>query len=348
MKPSVHILRVSIAFVLMLLLQSGAIFALDAQLVYREGRVDIDRRGGDRIPAYIGDDLRGGDSVITGMDGFAELEQRNAGTITVEPDTIFTIDSEVSSGRERDVLRCTLGSISYRFDRIAGDREPRITTPSAAAGIRGTELTVAAGEDGSSLFVVQSGRVDVEAQGKTVSLGPEEGVEVRPGEQPGEKFDVKRGQIDYSSWRQERRDAFIDDPVASAKGLERRFDGFVSQINSLAPLLAEQRRALERERENLEKIGDEKGQEAQTEYYRGIVQPIEDNTFKSYITLRYYAQSAFSIRRFVLGHMYLSLKTAYLEDLSNHSYQQFIKIHNNILQKFATEVLPHLTDADLM
>ncbi|HKL22620.1 MAG TPA: FecR domain-containing protein [Tichowtungia sp.] len=348
MKPSAQILRVSIASVLMLMLQSGAVFALDTQLVYREGRVDIDRRGGDRIPAYIGDDLRGGDSVITGMDGFAELEQSNAGTITVESDTIFTIDSEISSGRERDVLRCTLGSISYRFDRIAGDREPRITTPSAAAGVRGTELTVAAGEDGSSLFVVKTGRVDVAAEGKTVSLGPEEGVEVRPGEQPGEKFEVKRGQIDYSSWRQERRDAFIDDPVAAARGLERRFNGFVKQVNALAPLLAEQRRALEREREELIKIGEEQGQEARAKYYRETVQPLEGDTFNTYITLRYYAKSAFSIRRFVLGRMYVTVKTAYLDELSNSSYQQFIKIHNNILQKFATEVLPHLTDADLM
>jgi len=282
------------------------------------------------------------------MDGFAELEQSNAGTITVESDTIFTIDSEISSGRERDVLRCTLGSISYRFDRIAGDREPRITTPSAAAGIRGTELTVAAGEDGSSLFVVTSGRVDVEAEGKTVSLGPEEGVEVRPGEQPGEKFDVKYGQIDYSDWRQERRNAFIEDPVAAARGLERRFNGFVEQINQIAPVYEKLLETLLTEREKLKKIGEEQGQEARTKYYRETVQPIEGDTFNTYITLRYYAKSAFSIRRFVLGRMYVTVKTAYLDELSNSSYQQFIKIHNNILQKFAAEVLPHLTDADLM
>jgi len=345
MKPSAQILRVSIALVLMLFLQSGAILAMDAQLVYREGRVDIDRRGGDRIPAYIGDDLRGGDSVITGMDGFAELEQSNAGTITVESDTIFTIDSEISSGRERDVLRCTLGSISYRFDRIAGDREPRITTPSAAAGIRGTELTVAAGEDGSSLFVVTSGRVDVEAEGKTVSLGPEEGVEVRPGEQPGEKFEVKRGQIDYSSWRQERRDAFIDDPVAAAKGLERRFNGFVKQVNALAPLLAEQRRALEREREELKNIEKKADRE---KYYVDIVFPLEVETHSTYVTLRYYAKSAFSIRRFVLGRMYLSLKTTYLNDLDNQNYNDFLEIHSSILNKMKMDVLPHLEDVDLM
>ncbi|MDZ7792983.1 MAG: FecR domain-containing protein [Spirochaetia bacterium] len=344
MKPSAHILRVSIALVLMLMLQSGAILAMDAQLVYREGRVDIDRRGGDRIPAYIGDDLRGGDSVITGLDGFAELEQSNSGTITVESDTIFTIDSEISSGRERSVLRCTLGSISYRFDRIAGDREPRITTPSAAAGVRGTELTVAAGEDGSSLFVVQSGLVDVEAEGKTVSLGPEEGVEVRPGEQPGEKFDVKRGQIDYSTWRQERRDAFIDDPVASARGLERRFNGFVKQINKLAPLTETLKSELEDEREKLLKLENDD----RKKYYNEIVYPLELKYHNAYITLRYYAKSAFSIRRFVLGRMYLSLNTAYIDQAESKELRGFLAIHKRILNNFEKIIIPHLIDADMM
>ncbi len=348
MNRSAQVLRVSIASVLMLILSHSAALAMEAQVVYLEGLVDINPRGGGRAAAYIGDEVRGGDSVITGRDGFAELERGDYTTITVEPDTIFTVDSVGEKGKERDVLRCTLGSVAYRCEHRAGAPEPYLTAPRAGAGIRGTELTVAAGEDGSSLFVVRSGEVEVEAEGKTVTLGPEEGVEVRPGEQPGEKFEVKRGQIDYSNWRQERREAFIDDPVAAARGLERRFDGFVTQVTTLAPLLAELRRALEQEREKLIKIGEEQGQEARTKYYKETVQPIEGETFNTYITLRYYAKSAFSIRRFVLGRMYVAVKTAYIDDLSHSRYQQFIKIHNTILQKFTTEVLPHLTDADLM
>ncbi|MFW6361744.1 MAG: FecR family protein [Spirochaetota bacterium] len=348
MTASAKALRISVGIVLLQFLSLSSLFSMDAQMVYREGRVDIDRRGGDRIEAYIGDEVRGGDSVITGRDGFAELERGDYSTITVEPDTVFTVDTVGETGQERDVLRCTLGSISYRFDRIAGAREPRITTPSAAAGVRGTELTVAAGEDGSSLFVVQSGRVDVEAEGKTVSLDPEEGVEVRPGEQPGEKFEVKRGQLDYSNWRQERRDAFIDDPVAAARGLERRFNGFVEQINQIAPVYEELKSKLEEEREKLNKIGDEQGQEARTKYYKETVQPIEGDTFNTYITLRYYAKTAFSIRRFVLGRMYLTVKTSYLGELENSSINEFNAIHESILEKFNAKVLPHLTDADLM
>lgn len=347
MTASAKALRISVGIVLLHFLSLSALSAMDAQVVYREGRVDIDRRGGDRIEAYIGDDVRGGDSVITGRDGFAELERGDYSTITVEPDTVFTVDTIGDTGRERDVLRCTLGSISYRFDRIAGAREPRLTTPSAAAGVRGTELTVAAGEDGSSLFVVQSGEVEVEAEGQTVLLGPEEGVEVRPGEAPGEKFEVKRGQLDYSNWRQERRDAFIDDPVAAARGLERRFDGFVEQIDELAPLHENLLKTLREEREKLKKIEDEKGQEAKIKYYKEVVQPLEGETFNTYLTLRYYVDSAFSLRRFVLGRMYLSLKTTFLEETSNKEYQQFLEIHNRMLQKLDAKVLPHLTDRDL-
>ena len=348
MTASAKALRISVGIVLLHSLSLSSLFSMDAQVVYREGLVDIDRRGGNRIEAYIGDEVRGGDSVITGVDGFAELERGDYSTITVEPDTVFTVDTVGDTGQERDVLRCTLGSISYRFDRIAGAREPRITTPSAAAGVRGTELTVAAGEDGSSLFVVQSGEVEVEAEGQTVLLGPEEGVEVRPGEAPGEKFEVKRGQLDYSNWRQERRDAFIDDPVAAARGLERRFDSFVKQINQIAPVHQELRQKLKEEREKLEQIGEEEGKEAKEKYYLDKVQPLEGQTFNTYITLRYYAKTAFSIRRFVLGRMYLTVKTSYLDELESSGFTDFKSIHDAILEKFNTEVLPHLTDADLM
>mgnify|MGYP006284864989 FL=1 len=348
MTASAQALRISVGIVLLQFLSLSALSAMDALVVYREGQVDIDRRGGDRIEAYIGDEVRGGDSVITGVNGFAELERGNSTSITVEPDTVFSVDSVGDTGQERDVLRCTLGSISYRFDRIAGASEPRITTPSAAAGVRGTELTVAAGEDGSSLFVVQSGEVEVEAEGQTVLLGPDEGVEVRPGEAPGEKFEVKRGQIDYSNWRQERRDAFIDDPVAAARGLERRFDGFVEKVNDLAPKLQRKRSQLENEKAKLSTIKEEQGEEARIKHYREVIFPLEVEIHDIYVTLKYYAKSALSIRRFVLGRMYLSLKTQNLEDLSNEKYQDFLLIHERIIYDFEKQIVPQLVEAELL
>ncbi|MDY7029530.1 MAG: FecR domain-containing protein, partial [Spirochaetota bacterium] len=146
----------------------------DALFVYTEGEVDVDHGYGRREMAVIGDPVRTGESVITGETGFAELERGSSTSITVQPDTIFTLEQTASEGEEREVMRCTLGSVAYRFQMIRG-KEPYLVTPSAAAGIRGTEVTVTAADDGSSLFVVQSGSVEVEAQGTTVTLEADEG-----------------------------------------------------------------------------------------------------------------------------------------------------------------------------
>jgi len=321
--------------------------AEDALIVYTEGDVDIDHGYGNRDLAIIGDPVMNGESVITGPVGYAELERGSGTSITIQPDTIFRLEQTAERGEKRDIMRCTLGSVAYRFTQIRG-REPYLVTPSAAAGIRGTEVTVSAADDGSSLFVVQSGTVEVEAEGSTVVLGADEGVEVRPGETPGEKFDVKRGGLDYSKWREARRTSFIDNPAAAAEGLERRFAGLIEKVEELAPVYAESKRWLDYEREQMKEVEQEKGIEARKSYYRDKVYPLEVQSHNAFITLRYWASSAFSLRRYVLGRMYVSLKTSYLADLDNLKFQDFLGVYRRILAVYEEKVVPRLTDADLI
>lgn len=339
-------MRMCAAAVLILACVSPA-GAQDALIVYMEGGVDVDHGSGRRDPAIIGDEVLTGESVITGPVGFAELERGSSTVITVEPDTIFTLEETVEGGESREVMRCTLGSVAYRFQQIGG-REPYLVTPSAAAGVRGTEVVVTAADDGSSLFVVQSGTVEVEAQGATVTLEAYEGVEVRPGEVPGEKFEVKRGEIDYSQWREARRESFIEDPVTAAAALERRFAGLVAKVEELAPVYAESKRWLDYEREEMKKVEEEKGEEAKWAYYREKVFPLEVQSHDAFITLKYWAKSALSIRRYVLGRMYVSLKTAYFTDLENPVFLDFLKIYRRILTEYENKVVPRLTDAYLI
>jgi len=339
--------RLKIWTALALLMLPLSVWADDALLVYTEGEVDVDHGYGKREMAFIGDPVRTGESVITGATGFAELERGSSTSITVQPDTIFTLEQTASEGEEREVMRCTLGSVAYRFQMIRG-KEPYLVTPSAAAGVRGTEVTVTAADDGSSLFVVQSGSVEVEAQGSTVTLEADEGVEVRPGEAPGEKFEVKRGGIDYSQWREARREAFIEDPVAAALALERRFNSLVAKVEELTPIYVESKRWLEHEREQMKEIELEKGTEAKWAYYQENVFPLEVEAHNAFVTLRYWSKSAFSLRRYVLGRMYLSLKTTYIDDLENPNFRGFLAIYQKILSTYEEKIIPQLSNRDLI
>jgi len=340
-------LRAGIIAALAMLMLPLAAWADDALFVYTEGEVDVDHGYGKREMAIIGDPVRTGESVITGATGFAELERGSSTSITVQPDTIFTLEQTASEGEEREVMRCTLGSVAYRFHMIRG-KEPYLVTPSAAAGVRGTEVTVTAADDGSSLFVVQSGSVEVEAQGSTVTLEADEGIEVRPGEAPGEKFEVKRGGIDYSEWREARREAFIEDPAAAALALERRFNSLVAKVEELAPIYAESKRWLEYERGQMKEIEIEKGTEAKWAYYQENVFPLEVESHNAFITLKYWARSALSLRRFVIGRMYVSLKSSYIDDLENPNFLEFLNLYNRILSAYEEKIISRLTDAELI
>jgi hypothetical protein len=190
--------------------------AVPAGVAYTEGQASVRFKRGTVRDAAIGDILNTGDGVRTGADGFVELEQRGV-TLRIDPGTVFTLMEKEQKGRATGVLSLVLGSVKFRYDKLTG-QEPLIQTASCIAGVRGTELTVYAGVDGSALIVVEKGAVEVESEGATVALSPEEAVEVRPGQPPGDKFTVRRDQIDCT-WNDDKLQAMAADPLASLEAV---------------------------------------------------------------------------------------------------------------------------------
>ena len=71
-----------------------------------------------------------GDSIITGYDGYAELEMEDGSTVKVSEDSIFALSSFEQRGKEENTFQCVLGSVQYKFTKAMKENEPRITTPS--------------------------------------------------------------------------------------------------------------------------------------------------------------------------------------------------------------------------
>jgi hypothetical protein len=320
-------------------------FAQQAEVVYVEGLADIREAAGSRYEATFGDGLYAGDAVLTGSDGRVDLEQADSSTIRIAADTVFTVKEVGISGERNTVYSTPVGSAFFRFRTLVG-KEPRVSTPSSTAGVRGTAFAVFAGVDGSTLYVVEEGRVDVTAQGTTVELGAGEGVEVSVGSQPGEKFEVKRGQIDYADWNAERLNAMLEDPVAAVAGVARRMDEFVDSIREIAVEYEENRNRLESERDKLESIEEEKGKDARTQYYSDTVFPLEVETSYQRLNLRYYALSALSLRRYVMAGIYLRVKPRYLTNPRSDVYLEFLSIYRTAADQFEREITPYLVDAD--
>jgi hypothetical protein len=322
------------------------LFADDGTAVYVEGWVDLRDSSGDLWELYIGDPVENGDTVITSDASYAEIEQGDYSTIRISPNTVFTLLEKETGGEKQSVYNTALGSARFKISKTFG-REPSFTTPSVVAGVRGTEFTVFSGPDGSSFIAVESGMVEVSSEGESVELGTEEGVEVRPGEPPGEKVTVKRGELDFSAWNAQKNEQFFENPAGAAERVDKQLKTLIGELQELVPVYEQRRAKIETEREKLKKIEEEQGKDARQEYYQDTVFPLEVNTSYMRMNIRYYALSALSLRRYVMGRMYVAMKSKYITDLQNKNYTRFEEVYTQFLTRFEKGIVPYLVEADI-
>ena len=328
------------------ILSISTLYGVD--VVYTEGYVDARYTDGELVELQIGDIVENGDTVLTGKDGRADLEPARGSLIRISPDTVFTVRQIERDGEKRNVLATTVGAVRFKFDRLTG-QEPLIATPGMVAGVRGTELEVFASSDGAVIILVSTGAVEVESRGESVALGENEGVEVEPGKPPGEKFEVLRGQLDFSSWNGEREAALLEDPIKSLEGAAIGLDSLIEELELLIPTFEEKRESLDLERE---KLRDEEDADKRKSAYEQIVYPLEVETSYLALNIRYFALSALSYRRFILGTMYLRIKVRDLEETlaqgtSAPGYDDFYRLYEAVIERFERAVTPHLVEIDI-
>ncbi len=328
-----------------LLLLTPELHGVDHEVVYAEGYPYIRDREGEERDIGEGDIVQTGDTVVTGSGDYVEFEA-NGYTVKIYEDTVFSIMEREDEGQKSDVLSCILGKLVFSKDRFFGN-EPILQTSSAVLGVRGTSVVLLAGVDGTSLIVVETGRLEVEAGGDTIGLGVDEGVEVETGSVPGKKFQALARELDYSKWNRGRLDALLDDPVGTALRVETQMQGYIAEIKRIHPLYLETKDALDSERATVDDILEKKGKQQASVYYRKNVFPLEQSlTFRA-VNLRYYALSAFSLRRFIQSRLYLTLKALYITRRDDLVYRGFLEVHGRILDIYEVEVVkPFLVLAD--
>ncbi len=333
-----------ILILLALALCGGAAFAQDAEIVYVDyPEVEIKRPGRVAILADFGDELHAGDSVITTRFGEAELELADGGTVSIARDTIYQIQVIQSGGEPQTVMSVALGSVRFKFSTIVGRREPVVGVPTAVAGVRGTEFTAYVAADGATVFVVEEGKVDVSAGGGVVQLVGGQGVEVVPGERPGEPFDALKRAFDFSAYNDERMGELLRNPERAVIGHTRRLAEFADQIEILIPLYEEYKALLDAANTKLETL---EGDARQTFFENELV-PIRAQTADYFNTMRFYALSGLSLRRYVLGRMYLLLSLEYFDIPADTTYQGFLTAYDEALVIYESRIVPVLDPSDL-
>ena len=330
----------------MLMFAATAAGAQDAEAVYVEGFPELRTGGGVLDDLFFGDRVRSGESIITGRRDRAELELDDGSSIVVRADTVFTMREVDDGGQSRSAFSNTRGSVTYSLDGIRG-RRSRIQSANATVGVRGTTFTVYAGDDGGSLFFVDSGQIAVEAQGEEVELGANEAVEVNAGEAPGEPFEVLRGELDFSGWNNGRVEAVLDDPVAAAEGAYRRLEEIVGELEDAVAAYEPLREELMAERQAAQEIRQEAGEEEFEAYYREHVRPLESVTPRRYLNVRYWALSALNMRRYVFGRMYTILRSNNIMNPDDPDVVAYREVHNRALRLLSDRVYDYLILEDI-
>ena len=320
-------------------------FAVPNDVIYSEGDATVKLQEGYVEDVYIGDVYDTGDTITTGYDGFVELDQEGL-VLKINPDTVFTLQEKEEKGETTGVFSLALGSIKFRYDRITG-KEPMIQTSSCVAGVRGTEFSVFAGADGSALIVVDYGLVEVESEGKAVQLTTDEGVEVQPGEPPGEKFVVQRDQIDYKTWNDDKIETMLADPILAMERLQDRMDYYIQEVEEYFAQYEEYKQQLTVKRDQLRQITEEKGKEAAKEFNIAQVLPLVAKANNLYLNVRYYSLAALSLRRYVGGRLYLFVKSRSITSIGDATFDSFSQTFDGWLSRFESGIVPHLNELDI-
>lgn len=320
--------------------------AQNATTVYVEGDTSTRNLSGSIVELDIGIALKSGESVITKEDGRADLELANKSTISVKPNTVFTLGEVELEGEKQTVLSTAVGAVSYRLNKFSG-RGPSIRTNSYVAGVRGTELTVYAGMDGSSLLVVEKGAVEVASQGKAVELGVNEAVEVKPGQTPGEKFSWLGRHQDFSDWNRGKEEAFLKDPVGKLKDAETQLARFRDDLQAVLKPLSDADKESARVYEELKKAVEAKDDAKAQALRADLLTGTGAKRRTLFLNMRHYALSYLSMRRFVLGGMYVQMKSRYILKQDAPEYREFMNLYESVRKNFEDVVVPHLVEADI-
>lgn len=331
-----------------LLLVSMQLFALQGEIVFVDGTVDIRSADGVMDYADFGTPVQEGDTIITGYASECEVSLPNGSTVKLSSDSVFTFQrGTVSAGGEpENVFEVARGQVSFKFNQLGSD-EPSIRSRSATAGVRGTEFTVIAGADGQALFVISDGAVEVEAEGSSVLLGQHEAVEVSLSEGVGEKFPALEGEIDFSSWRMQADANALANPAATVVAMTGLLEQYLRAVESYRAFYEiNQAREVELREQIAQLRAEGKTEEADVLVDRDYL-PNKKRMLDNAINYRFYALSIQSLRRFVLADLYVSQRTAQLAGAQSPELDEFWEQYRRFTGLYEQRAIPFFVPADI-
>src|SRR5262245_580681 len=175
-------------------LSAGALIAdharaqdlVSARVLSVEGQVEIRRQPGDqalvqKIAFKIEDELKAGDTIITGKNGRLALGLSDGSQAVIAPKTTVVIKD--LSGSPRGLFNVIRGKTRIHIEKLGGRPNPyRVNTPTAVIAVRGAVFDVLVEDDETQIFL-HEGEVAV-----TSPTSPDKAVFLLPGQMTSVPF----------------------------------------------------------------------------------------------------------------------------------------------------------------
>ena len=131
------------------------------------------------VPAKVHMPVYYGDTVRSGIDGTGEIVFNDDSLLKINPNSKLAINTIVSPVEKKNSVLLFFGRIWSKVSRKAFKRRSyEIQTPTAVCGVRGTDFTTAAYEDGTMLVQVESGLVQVDNESSDTILSANQGTRI--------------------------------------------------------------------------------------------------------------------------------------------------------------------------
>ena len=124
-------------------------------------------------------------------------------------------------------------------------------------------------------------------------------------------------------------------------------DRFIGQLEIIVPQYEEAEAALAEAQQYREELAETASEEDQQTYYLETFVPLRNDAYRLFRNMRFYARSALSLRRFVLGRLAVALE---LEDIAGRTpveYGDFQAAYADLLERYERVVVPVLDPSDI-
>ncbi len=186
-----------------------------------KGKVTVQSGSSSAAIAKAKQKIQEGDFIVTESGSEAVLTLDTGSVIKIAASTRMRISKNTVKNDQGQSFSVGLssGSISSKVAKLKNSSDNfAIYTPSAVAGVRGTDFSVAAGLDGSSRVQVSEGSVDVSRDGKTSNLKTKQRADADLSDKP---VTQKDGEEDVSAWLAERDKAAKKDPAKTLNDMNQ-------------------------------------------------------------------------------------------------------------------------------